>query len=148
MKRWRWPRLLCAVEAPVVSKAGRAGSYPRPACHLFWGHRPGVIYGRKERQKPTPFSSCFEGMPAFALPLVLLRLLVNLLAFRNSGFSLLRKVYTFGLDGPSRIHSDHLSRPAAEGHPRFPQNPISGKSRAVDIILIMWRAFKQCYTVR
>src|SRR5271165_2817145 len=59
---------------------------------------------------PTPFSSCFEGMPAFGLPLVLLSLLVNLLAFRNSGFSLLRRVYTFWLDGPSRIHSDHLSR--------------------------------------
>ena len=40
---------------------------------------------------PTPFSRCFEGMPAFGLPLVLLSLLVNLLAFRNSGFSLLRK---------------------------------------------------------
>jgi hypothetical protein len=38
-------------------------------------------------------------MPAFAVPLVLLRLLVNLLAFRNSGFSLLRRVYTLGLDG-------------------------------------------------
>jgi hypothetical protein len=53
---------------------------------------------------PTPFSRCFEGMPAFGLPLVLLSLLVNLLAFRNSGFSLLRRVYTFGLDGPWRIH--------------------------------------------
>ena len=59
---------------------------------------------------PTPFSRCFEGMAVFGLPLVLLSLLVNLLAFRNSGFSLLRKVYTFGPDGPSRIHSDHLSR--------------------------------------
>ena len=70
------------------------------------------IYGRKEPPKspPTPFSRCFEGMPAFALPLVLLRLFVNLLAFPNSGFSLLRRVYTFGLDGPSRIHSDPLSR--------------------------------------
>jgi hypothetical protein len=59
---------------------------------------------------PAPFSRCFEGMPAFALPLVLLRLLVNLLAFRNSVFSVLRRVYTFGLDGPSRIHWDPLSR--------------------------------------
>jgi hypothetical protein len=55
---------------------------------------------------PAPFSRRFEGMPAFALPLVLLRLLVNLLAFGNSGFSVLRRVYTFGLDGPSRIHSN------------------------------------------
>ena len=46
-----------------------------------------------------PFSRCFEGMPAFGSPLVLLSFIVNLLAFRNSGFSLLRRVYTFGLDG-------------------------------------------------
>ena len=30
----------------------------------------------------------------------------------------------------------------------FRRNPISGKSRAVDIIPIMWRVFRQCYTVR
>jgi hypothetical protein len=46
-------------------------------------------------------------MPAFGSPLVLLSFLVYLLAFRNSGFSLLRRVYTFGPDGPLRIHSDH-----------------------------------------
>ena len=41
---------------------------------------------------PTAFSRCFERMPAFGLPLVLLSFLINLLAFRNTGFSLLRRV--------------------------------------------------------
>jgi hypothetical protein len=36
-------------------------------------------------------------MPAFGLPLVLLSFLVNLPAFGNSSFSLLRRVYAFGL---------------------------------------------------
>ena len=57
------------------------------------------IYDRKERQNSflPPFSRCLEGMPAFGLPLVLLSLLVNLLGFRNSGFSLLRKgLYVWG----------------------------------------------------
>ena len=85
----------------ILSQAGEPSVLRSPARAHLWP---------KGAPKPTPFSSCFEGMPAFALPLVLLRLLVNLLAFRNSGFSLLRRVYTFGLDGPSRIHSDHLSR--------------------------------------
>ena len=57
-----------------------------------------------------PVLKVFRRYASFRVPLVLLSLLVNLFAFRNSGFSLLRTVYTFGLDGPSRIHSDHLSR--------------------------------------
>jgi hypothetical protein len=91
-----------------MSQTGRAG-YPQVGEAIrSEGTGPGHLWRKKS--PPTPFSRCFEGMPAFALPLVLLRLLVNLLAFRNSGFSLLRRVYTFGPDGPSRIHSDHLSR--------------------------------------
>ena len=68
---------------------------------------PAVLPDRVTESLPTPFSRCFEGMPAFGSPLVLLSFLVNLLAFRNGGFSLLRRAYTFGPDGPSRIHSDH-----------------------------------------
>jgi len=38
-----------------------------------------------------PVLKVFRRYAAFGLPLVLLTLLVNLLAFRNSGFSLLRR---------------------------------------------------------
>ena len=93
-----------------MSQTGRAG-YPQVG-EAIRSEGTGSGHLWRKKSPPTPFSRCFEGMPAFALPLVLvlLSLLVNLLAFWNSGFSLLRRVSTFGLDGPSRIHSDHLSR--------------------------------------
>ena len=59
---------------------------------------PALLPDRVTGIAAYPFSRCFEGMPAFGSPLVLLSFLVNLLAFRNSGFSLLRRVYTFGLE--------------------------------------------------
>src|SRR5271166_7089442 len=52
------------------------------------------------------------------------------------------------IDDRIRILTSHIARQKPNMPGGNPQNPISGKSRAVDIIVIMWRALGQCYTVR
>ena len=80
-----YPTLLSALHYNVGFIGMRMGP------HYLRTVRKHTMAERSAKIASYPVLKVFRRYAAFGLPLVLLSLLVNLLAFRNSGFSLLRK---------------------------------------------------------